>query len=179
VRDKETETKRKVDMKAIELLMQEHRTIEEELDSLVAWAATIRHESTAAQAAELSWFVAFLRDFVDGRHHAKEQDILFATMIQHGFPREQGPIAVMLHEHDLGRSLVATLASLAGRPTPWNDEDRRQIEQTVREYAAFLREHIQKEDGVLYPMAEARLPQAVKDEISLRCERFEAEQSSV
>jgi len=164
-------------MKAIELLMQEHRMIEKEIDAMVDWAASIRLGPSSEEAHELGRFISFLRDFVDGRHHAKEQDILFATMIRHGFPREQGPIAVMLHEHDLGRSHVATLASLGAQPAPWSDEVRQQLDRAVRAYAALLREHIQKEDRILYPLAEARLPPAAQDEISLRCERFEAEQA--
>jgi hemerythrin-like domain-containing protein len=171
------ETKRNVEMKAIETLMHEHRTIEKTIDAMVAWAGTIGNEPDPADGEELGQFVTFLRDFVDGCHHAKEQEILFAMMVQHGFPRDQGPIAVMLHEHDLGRSHVATLASLAVRAVPWNDKERQQVEQTVRAYADLLRAHIQKEDGVLYPLAEARLPNAVKDEISVRCERFDAEQT--
>lgn len=164
-------------MKAIETLMQEHRTIEKTIDAMVAWAGTIRNEPDPADCEELGQFVTFLRDFVDGCHHAKEQDILFAMMVQHGFPREQGPIAVMLHEHELGRSHVATLASLAARTAPWSDEERQQVQQTVRAYADLLSAHIRKEDGVLYPLAGARLPNAVKDEISARCERFDAEQT--
>ncbi|MBK9032944.1 MAG: tetratricopeptide repeat protein [Myxococcales bacterium] len=33
------------------------------------------------------------------RHHGKEEDLLFEAMVEHGFSREQGPLAVMLHEH--------------------------------------------------------------------------------
>lgn len=164
-------------MKAVEILMNEHRTIERAIGAMQAWAAAVRHDPDPQESEDLARFVSFLRDFVDGCHHAKEQDILFATMVQHGFPREQGPIAVMLHEHELGRALIATLASLVERPTPWNADDRQQLGDTVRTYAQLLREHIQKEDRVLYPLAEARLPSSAQDEITARCERFQEEQT--
>ncbi|MGD0266766.1 MAG: hemerythrin domain-containing protein, partial [Candidatus Methylomirabilota bacterium] len=37
-------------------------------------------------------------------HHGKEENLLFKTMVDRGFPRQGGPIAVMLHEHETGRS---------------------------------------------------------------------------
>lgn len=74
----------------------------------------------------------------------------------------------MLHEHDLGRSLVDTLADLSQQRTPWSDDDRGHLEQTARAYTKMLREHIQKEDRVLYPLAQRRLSDPVKQEISTR-----------
>jgi len=89
-------------------------------------------------------------------------------MIERGLLRTHGPIALMLHQHDLGRSLVDSLANLAQQPTPWNEEDRRHVEKTVRAYAKLLRDHIRKEDRILYPLARRRLPGPVMREISMR-----------
>lgn len=156
------------EMKAIELLMNEHRTIERALDAMEAWVDRIRCQPDGLQREELSRFVAFLREFVDECHHGKEEDILFAAMVEHGVVQTHGPITIMLHEHDLGRSLVDSLASLAQQPTPWNEEERRHVEKTVRAYAKLLRKHIRKEDRVLYPLACRRLPGSVMREISMR-----------
>lgn len=164
-------------MKAIELLMSEHRSIEKALDAMEAWVARRPQIRNPTEQDTLDRFVSFLREFVDDCHHTKEEDILFATMIEQGFPREQGPIAVMLHEHELGRSLVRTLSNFAQQPTPWNEDDWRHIERTVRAFARLLREHIQKEDRVLYPLAEQRLSTAAKEKVYTLFERFEAERA--
>jgi len=156
------------EMKAIEILMNEHRTIERALDVMEAWVGRIRCQPDDLEEQELGRFVAFLRDFVDERHHGKEEDILFAAMVEHGIVRTHGPIALMLHEHDLGRSLVDSLAHLAQQPTPWNDQERQHLDRTVRTYAKLLREHIRKEDKILYPLARRRLPGPVMREISMR-----------
>lgn len=158
----------KAEMKAIELLMHEHRIIEGNLHAMEAWARAARHESDSAEREVLARYVAFLRDFVDERHHGKEEDILFTVMMEHGFSREHGPLWVMLHEHDLGRSLVGTLANLVAQPTAWSDEDRYRLERTVKAYAALMRDHIRKEDRVLYPLAERRLPRAAKQQVSMQ-----------
>jgi hemerythrin-like domain-containing protein len=162
-------------MKAIELLMDEHRTIERVLEAMEQWVDCVQRSPGSAEQSRLAEIISFLREFVDDRHHAKEEQILFATMVEQGFPREHGPIAVMQHEHELGRSLVQALAELAQRPGRWEEEDRRQVARTARAFASLLREHIQKEDRVLYPMAEQRLPAPAKSRVDALVERFEAD----
>ena len=164
-------------MQATDLLMQEHRLIEKALDAMEAWLKTIGPASDSDDKVELARYVAFIRGFADAHHHGKEEDILFAVMVQHGFPRQAGPIAVMLQEHDMGRALINVLNEHAQQSAVWSEEDRGTIAQTVGEFSALLRQHIQKEDQVLYRMADARLPEPAKDEIFRRCQDFEEQQT--
>lgn len=160
-------------MDAIEMLMQEHRTIEQVLEALVGFAdGAIRSGKSDQQ--ELGRFVTFLREFADARHHAKEEDILFRAMVEAGFPSQGGPIAVMLHEHGLGRAHVAALAALAGQASAWSAADLARLGEASRGYAALLGAHIQKEDGVLYPLAERHLPEAAMAQVSEACRLLEA-----
>lgn len=139
-------------MDPIETLMQEHRTIERVIDRLVdlVEAATGRGTLERQPAADA---LEFIRHFADGCHHAKEEGHLFAMMGDMGFPREQGPLAVMLFEHEQGRACVqAMLANLEAA----SQGDATAVEQfaaAAHAYADLLRGHIQKEDQVLYPMA--------------------------
>jgi hemerythrin-like domain-containing protein len=126
-------------------LMGEHRVIEHMLDALDAWADRVDAGDTAARAT-LGCFVELIHDLADGQHHAKEEGVLFAAMADAGFPTQGGPIAVMLHEHELLRRLAARMASAIDS---WNPDATR----AAREYAAILRQHILKEDRILYPMA--------------------------
>ena len=158
--------------------MNEHRLIERALDALERWVTTLNPGSESDDKEELARFVAFIRGFADAYHHGKEEDILFVAMVDHGFPRQVGPIPVMLHEHDLGRSLVSVLDGLAQQSTTWSEEDHGTLARTVREFSALLRQHIQKEDQILYPMADARLPEPVKEELFRRFQAFEEQQTS-
>ena len=163
-------------MDAVETLMNEHRTIERVLDALVGFSEdTVRRGTTEKE--ELARFVTFVREFADACHHGKEEDILFTAMVDSGFPRNGGPIAVMLHEHDQGRALVQILRARAEQPAAWSDADRQEIAEVARGYSAMLHAHIHKEDAVLYPMAEQHLPPEVMEEVSADCERFEAEKT--
>lgn len=163
-------------MDAMEVLMKEHRIIEKTLDALEAWAGDVGGGSAEGKD-ELRRFITFLRDFADACHHAKEEDILFAVLIEHGFSREQGPIAVMLHEHEHGRLLLGAMDQLARQAGPWSDKDRQRLVQLVRAYSTLLRQHIGKEDMILYPMAEANLSDAVKSDLVEQFARFEEEET--
>lgn len=157
-------------MDAIETLMNEHRTIERVLDALVAFGDDAQRRG-GTEKEELARFVRFFREYADAAHHAKEEDVLFRAMVAHGFPRNGGPVAVMLHEHDQGRALVGVLDARAEQPAPWSDADRQEIVEVARGFSAMLHAHIHKEDAVLYPMAEQHLPPAALAEVGAACER--------
>lgn len=159
-------------MEATERLMTEHQMILRGVDALVAFAEGVRRGG--GDREELFRFLSFIRDYADVLHHGKEEQILFPAMIEAGFPREAGPIAVMLQEHDIGREHVATLVALAGTRIAWTPEDREQIYVSARSYADLLRSHIHKEDEILYPMAEQRLSPELKESVDEQCAAFDA-----
>jgi hemerythrin-like domain-containing protein len=165
-------------MDPIEVLMNEHRLIESVLDSLEAYVDRLA-PNPATETADLDRFTRFIRAFADTCHHGKEEDILVQTRVQNGMPRDSGPIAVMLHEHEEGRQLVRTLTEFAARSAApgWSDADRNQIRRAAHAYADLLRQHIQKEDGILYPMAVSRLDPVTMGDIARRFDTFEAEKT--
>lgn len=109
-----------------------------------------------APVAELRRCVDFFRLYTDALHHGKEEDYLFGSLTEHGFPRHVGPIAMMLQEHELGRSFVrqmaAALDELEGEAGAWHG-----FEHAARSYIELLRRHIQKEDHALFDMADDAL----------------------
>jgi hemerythrin-like domain-containing protein len=164
-------------MDAIETLMDEHRVIERAIDALATFADEVRARATDDRA-ELGRFVTFIREFADALHHGKEEDILFAAMIEAGFPRQGGPVAVMLMEHDQGRAFVKRLAELAAQDAPWSDDDRQKVAEAAYGYANLLGGHIHKEDAILYPMAEQRLEPAALEQVNARCAAYEQQKAA-
>ena len=65
----------------IEVLMGEHRLIEEVLGSLETHAAQVRAGAPLAREV-VGDYAAFFRGFADSCHHGKEEDILFAAMVE-------------------------------------------------------------------------------------------------
>lgn len=156
-------------MDPIQVLKDEHRRIERVLDALVRFA-----HSPEPDPSTLADFVRFFRGYVDALHHGKEEDLLFAALVEvGGMPTDMGPVAVMLDEHEVGRRAVATLSDIADQPR-LEGEARARLVDTADGYAVMLRQHILKEDGVLYPLAETRLDTAVLEELGWQFERFAA-----
>ena len=139
-------------MRATQLLREEHEIILRGLGVLEVLAAkAARGDEVPAQA--LGTLLEFLTGFADAHHHGKEEEILFPALEEAGFPRDAGPVGVMLHEHAQGRELIAALraaAPQASGPAP----AREKFANTARAYTALLSAHIDKENQVLFPMAD-------------------------
>lgn len=109
--------------------------------------------------------VDFIRSYADRFHHAKEEDVLFEALVANGMPRQNSPIAAMLMEHDQGRAFVAALEAAARLALAGEPGQAGTIVENGLAYAALLRDHIAKEDDILYPLAERVLPEAVRPAI--------------
>lgn len=154
-------------------LVDEHKLILRMLDVLE------RNASLTAEGLYTNYrfyldAVDFIRHYADRFHHAKEEDVLFEALVNNGMPRENSPVAAMLMEHDRGRAYVkameeAATAALAG--STGRDGD---IAENALGYLTMLREHIAKEDDILYPLAERVLPEEVRSGILTGYESTEA-----
>ena len=109
--------------------------------------------------------IDFIRNYADRFHHAKEEDVLFEALIKNGMPRENSPIAAMLMEHDQGRAFVKNMETAALEAQAGQAGRGQIIADNALAYAALLREHIEKEDDILYPLAERVIPESMRDGI--------------
>ncbi len=109
--------------------------------------------------------VDFIRTYADRFHHAKEEDVLFEALVKNGMPRENSPIAAMLMEHDQGRAFVKAMETAAQEAIAGQTGREQIIADNALAYAALLREHISKEDDILYPLAERVIPDTMRDDI--------------
>ncbi len=144
-------------MQATDILMSEHRVIERVIASLEAQAGRL----AAGEAARPGFFLDaadFIKGFADGCHHRKEEGVLFEAIVGAGLPREVGPIGVMLSEHEQGRAFTRGMRAAAERLAAGDASAAREVIANARGYAALLRQHIQKEDGILFPMAAQVIP---------------------
>lgn len=160
-------------MHPLQLLMDEHRIIERAIGALSAYGRQVG-EGANHPREDLAELVTFIREYADRHHHGKEEDILFRAMAGHGMPVEAGPLAVMLAEHEQGRRYARALGELAEAAGDWDAQQRQQLAAATDGYARLLLAHIQKEDGILYPMASRLIPEAGWPAIASEFEAFEA-----
>ena len=96
--------------------------------------------------------VDFTKDFTDGCHHAKEERLLF-PLLERRNAAAGGPVSVMLSEHEAGRQ--ATRAIDQALPEAGENETARAaVAENLALYANLLRLHINKENTVLFPLAD-------------------------
>ena len=151
-------------MKAIDILMSEHRIIERVLDALET--AARRLESGLPVPPEYFLDAAdFIAGFADGCHHRKEEGVLFVELAASGMPADQGPIGMMLDEHEQGRAFTRAIREAARRLAEGDPDARRTLISNARGYVALLRDHITKEDEVLFPMADQLIPAGRHDQV--------------
>jgi hemerythrin-like domain-containing protein len=81
----------------------------------------------------------------------------------------------MLMEHEQGRAFTRGIQDAACRLEGGNDSARRDLVAKARGYIALLRDHIAKEDQVLFPMADELLSVAAQAEVLEAFGRVELE----
>jgi len=106
--------------------------------------------------------IDFIRQYADRFHHAKEEDVLFKALIDNGMPKEHSPVAAMLMEHDQGRSFVRAMEAAVHEAQAGRTDTYQAIAENALGYAALLRDHISKEDDILYPLAERVIPETMR-----------------
>jgi hemerythrin-like domain-containing protein len=161
-------------MRTTEILMSEHRVIE----TVLACLEKIADEAGSSRAIDVGDardVVAFLQTFADRCHHMKEEDRLFPAMERCGIPRDAGPTAVMRHEHELGRGHVRRMEAAVDAFERGDAAAAGRFATESHAFVGLLREHIAKEDQILFPMADRMLSAAVQDELLVGFEHAEAD----
>ena len=140
---------------------------------LILRMITLVEKNTASmeQGAFRNWqfyldAVDFIRNYADRFHHAKEEDVLFKALVANGMPAKQSPIEAMLMEHDQGRAFVRNMEEAAQKALNGESGQIPVIAENAKGYAELLRGHIDKEDTILYPLAERVLPEEGRDTLA-------------
>jgi hemerythrin-like domain-containing protein len=158
---------------ATQILMTEHQAIRRMLAVLgrlcerAAAGASNHHAESAGQVLE------FLQGFADRCHHGKEEQHLFPALVQQGMSSESGPVAVMLAEHRQGRHLIAAMADAQAAWVGGDEGAGARFGTAATAYQSLLEAHIDKENNVLFVMADRLLGPATQETLVREFERFE------
>ncbi len=156
------------------MLKAEHRAIERML-TVMEHAAANAEQGNDVKPEVFDDALKFIQTFADGCHHRKEEALLFPAMEQKGFPHDAGPIAVMLHEHDMGRSLVAKMKESLKKYRNKEANAAGDLAEYSRSFGELLRAHIAKEDNVLFVMADQHFSEEEQSKLLMRFEQVELE----
>ena len=147
-----------------DVLREEHQSVLQKLDLLEEIIGHLAEkEKISGQLKELASF--FKQDF--WTHFAKEENALFPEL-EKFIPREAGPIAVMLMEHDdlrrTNEELQPAINEYLGSADSLSAKEL--IERHGSHFISILRDHIAKENDILFMMAEIHLDQAQIDKVT-------------
>lgn len=163
-------------MEATNILMDEHKVIERVIAALETAASRLG----SGQTVRPGFFIdasEFIKGFADGCHHKKEEGVLFPAMEAAGVPRDGGPIGAMLSDHEAGRLFNRNMRAAAERLAAGDQSAGAEIERNALGYARLLRQHIMKENMVLFPMADRVIPVGKQSEVAEAFEHIEHEET--
>ncbi|MFN8210542.1 MAG: hemerythrin domain-containing protein [Bacteroidales bacterium] len=111
-------------------------------------------ETDNPSAEDTAVVIDIIRNYADGIHHAKEENLLFPKLGEKGMSPHQGPVAVMLHEHVAGRNYVKGMTESLELYLKGDTSAAAVLRQNMTGYASLLQNHISKENNILFRMAD-------------------------
>ncbi len=130
-----------------QILIEEHKSIIKVVKALEREGKKVQ-KGGKIDKEFFSKAIDFVRNYADGFHHAKEEDILFEEFCKNESKAHCNPTTQMLYEHDEGRHFIKGLEAAV------KEGDKQKTAENALGYAALLTEHIFKEDNIMFPMAD-------------------------
>jgi len=163
-------------MTPTETLVHEHDVILLVVEAAAREAGAIR-AAGRVDADRVARFADFFAGFADACHHAKEEKLLFPRLKERGAIDKGCPVPRLVDEHERGRGHVrairaALVGAAAGEPA-----EVATVADHLADYAAMLREHIRRENEILFPCADRNLTAADQTELAQGFERVETEET--
>jgi len=153
-------------MQLLEELRAEHDLIDRMLDSFRTAVSQFANAQDNPQ--DLVRFVRFFRIYADQFHHSREEQVLFATLVnQLHLPGDHGPIAVLTDDHRQFKAWLDQIEQLIAKQ-PLSPADHIQLRTTTGQYITALQHHIDAENSVLFVEGEICLQDAGISELPSR-----------
>jgi hemerythrin-like domain-containing protein len=150
-------------VKCTDLLRQDHKII---LRSLNVLQCIVEGENERIDQTDTATLLRFLRIFADENHHMKEESVLFPELMRTS-QAEAGPLRHLLFEHSQERSVLEGLEEAFRRTK-------------TAEYVLFanrlterVKNHIQKEDGILFPIVDVLISSELDEKVRAGFEKFQ------
>jgi len=160
-------------------LIEEHEAVRLTLNILEKIIADIETHGGITRQSPIDELLEFFSVFVDRCHHAKEEKLLFPALEAVGVGREGGPIGVMLEEHQQGRELVGQMKIALQQQRQGDFAATGMFCRASRAYIDLLRRHIEKENQVLFPIADKHFSQSTASALKQGFDRIESEEIGV
>ena len=153
-------------MKATELLKEDHRCILRALDVLEQMATRARR-GEALNPKDIQDMVDFLQVFADRHHQGKEEGILFPALLQDRTQKNYDNLCRLIFQHNQERYLVEGLGESI------RANNNRHFVYCACKLIEGLRSHIEKEDDILFELADSTLSPVEDARVASEMQQFE------
>jgi hemerythrin-like domain-containing protein len=147
--------------KPCQILVDEHDVIVSVIEAVEAMIDKSEHGDLNTDFFEKAF--DFFAMFADKCHHGKEEVHLFPMLESRGIPHQGGPIGCMLHEHDEGRAHVGAVRDALLSLSQGDHSAGEVVRLEARAFCELLRQHIQKENQVLFVVGDQAMYEADKE----------------
>lgn len=161
-------------MKPTDVLKHEHEAIK----LMLVISEKIVKKLKTKNATTLDHFgnvLDFLKIFVDKCHHGKEEDLLFPEIISAGFPLKDGPIEIMLKEHNEGRKHIKNMKAAYLRCKNGSETAVEEISAYAKDYVGLMSQHIEKENNIVFNIADHYISSSNQKQLIKKFELLEIE----
>jgi hemerythrin-like domain-containing protein len=164
-------------MKLINELKAEHDLIDKVAASMRTWVnRLLQHEAPVADGRK---FMQFLDVYASGRHHAREEQILFPRVWNElALRADSAPVTVLVGAHHEIAALLDCMKFLL-RKDVLSRNELGELETLAIRYTRTLWSHIDSENSVLFPELETRLLHAGIHELPTPAMRRDEEDAAV
>lgn len=138
-------------MSPTESLRKDHVLIEKMINALQTISSLLNNGKQIPEAI-LNQAIDFSTTFTITCHHGKEEESLFPTLENKGIPREGGPIARMLYEHQITKNLAESI--IKSTKNYISCGDHKDLVKDIDNYVQHVSLHLSKENQRLFAMAD-------------------------
>ncbi len=122
-------------------LRKDHDLIEKVIKSMQVTLQLLKDGKTIPESILLP-VIDFSKNFTDVCHHGKEEESLFPALERTGMPRNMGPIAVMLMEHQITRQIADRMDESAKEYIKIGSSDN--LASAIGDYIEHVSAHLWK-----------------------------------
>lgn len=158
-------------MDFVDTLGTEHRRIARVLSALERTATGLA-EGAPSEPHEFFRIVTFLRGFADGYHHEREEQVLLGALSTFEYGKTSGVLEFIRQQHREERTLLSRVEVALAARAPWSPDDVREIVESVRKFVTFEREHMARENELLYPSAKRAFEEHGTEELDRRLDVY-------
>jgi hemerythrin-like domain-containing protein len=155
------------------LLKHEHRIIERGLRALDGLCLRLEW-GTELPPEALSQVVDFTANFINRFHHDKEEQCLFPVLQEHGIAETGGALGAIRGEHAIETRLTFSLGEAIDGCRQGDVGAIKRFVEAAYQYSAHLIGHMQKEEALLFRIADELLNDDEKHRLMADFRRAEA-----